>query len=39
VEYTLTVTDSATGCSVAYENPLGVISPAIVDTTAFADCP
>lgn len=39
VAYTLTVADADTGCSVEYENQLGVAAPAITDTAAFADCP
>jgi len=39
VEYNLTVTDTHTGSVKAYGNPLGVRSPAITDTTAFATCP
>lgn len=39
VQYTLTVTDTATGQTVRYENPLGRSSPAITDTQAFASCP
>lgn len=39
VEYTLTVTDTQTGSVKVYGNPLGVQSPAITDTTAFATCP
>lgn len=39
VHYVLTVTDTATGRTVRYENPLGVASPAIADTGAFPACP
>ena len=39
VEYTLTVTDTSTGAVKTYENAMGTVSPAIVDTTAFATCP
>lgn len=39
VAYTITVTDSESGASVVYENPLGRSSPAITDTAAFAACP
>jgi hypothetical protein len=39
VEYTLTVTDSLTGRTARYENPLGRRSPAFTDTEAFATCP
>jgi hypothetical protein len=39
VEYTLTVTDTATGKRQSYENPLGERAPAITDTSAFATCP
>lgn len=35
VEYTLRVTDTVTGRQVRYTNPLGVSSPAIVDTSAL----
>jgi hypothetical protein len=38
VEYSLTVTDSTTGASKTYSNALGVLSPAIGDTSAFG-CP
>ncbi len=38
VEYTLTVTDTATGAQKEYRNPLGVAAAAIVDTDAFASC-
>lgn len=36
VEYTLYVTDTVTGATRSYFNPLGVSAPAITDTTAFA---
>jgi acid phosphatase type 7 len=39
VEYTLTVTDTATGRTASYENPLGRRAPAVTDTQAFATCP
>ena len=39
VEYSLTVTDTKTGETVRYDNPLGRRSPAITDTKAFATCP
>ena len=39
VEYTLTVTDTATGQSRVYGNELGQVAPAITDTSAFATCP
>ena len=39
VEYTLMVTDTATGATKAYSNELGVASPAVTDTSAFATCP
>ena len=39
VEYTLTVTDTQTNQARVYGNPLGVQSPAITDTSAFATCP
>ncbi len=39
VEYTLTATDTATGRSRRYFNPLGRRSPAITDSDAFATCP
>lgn len=39
VEYTLTVTDTQTDEERVYGNPLGVQSPAITDTSAFATCP
>ena len=39
IEYTLTVTDTQTNQSRVYGNPLGVVSPAITDTSAFATCP
>lgn len=38
VEYTLIVTDTATNSMKEYFNPLGVRSPAFVDTRAFATC-
>ncbi len=38
VEYDLTVTDTQTGRTVTYHNPLGNPSPAITDTAAFV-CP
>ncbi len=39
VEYTLTVTETATGESREYLNTLGTSSPAITDTEAFTACP
>ncbi|MCH7665288.1 MAG: hypothetical protein IH936_05085 [Acidobacteria bacterium] len=39
VEYTLTVTDTKSDEVRVYGNPLGVQSPAITDTSAFATCP
>ena len=39
VEYDLTVTDTATGVSRVYGNPLGQVAQAITDTSAFATCP
>lgn len=39
VRYELTVTDTHTGATKRYTNPLGVASPAITDTAAFATCP
>lgn len=38
VEYTLRITDTETGLERQYTNPLGVASPAITDTDAFATC-
>lgn len=39
VQYELTVTDTETGQSKSYLNPLGVASAAVTDTEAFATCP
>jgi calcineurin-like phosphoesterase family protein len=39
VGYTLTVTDTRTGRTARYENPLGRRSPAITDSGAFDTCP
>jgi len=39
VGYTLTVTDTRTGRTARYENPLGRRSPAATDTSAFDTCP
>ncbi len=39
VQYTLTITDTATDSSKSYENPFGRPSPAITDTAAFLTCP
>jgi Calcineurin-like phosphoesterase len=39
VAYTLTVTDTQTGKTARYENPLGRRSPAVTDTSAFDICP
>lgn len=39
VEYTLTVTDLASGEPATYHNPQGTTSPAITDTDALHTCP
>ena len=39
VEYTLTVTDTATGAVKTYNNPAGRVSTTTQDTSAFATCP
>ncbi|MEM7351988.1 MAG: beta-propeller fold lactonase family protein [Acidobacteriota bacterium] len=39
VEYTLQVTDTRSGETVMYLNPLGTAAPAITDTNALATCP
>ena len=39
VGYTLKVTDTATGLARSYTNRLGVASPTVTDTNAFATCP
>ncbi|MDY7095672.1 MAG: VWA domain-containing protein [Acidobacteriota bacterium] len=39
VGYDLTVRDTQTGLQKTYSNTLGVSSPAITDTSAFATCP
>ena len=39
VEYTLTVTDTLTGETAVYHNPLGTRAVAINDTDALAVCP
>jgi hypothetical protein len=39
VEFTVTVTDTATGQTKTYFNPLGMAAPPIQDTGAFATCP
>jgi len=39
VEYTVTVTDTATGAVRVYQNPLGTAAAAVNDTDAFATCP
>ncbi len=39
VAYTVTVTDTETNDTATYNNTLGVSSPAITDTEAFATCP
>ena len=39
VEYTLTVTDTETGVTKAYFNPLGATAAAVTDTAAFQACP
>jgi hypothetical protein len=38
VEYTLRVTDTATGLEKSYFNPLGQAAAALTDTNAFAAC-
>ena len=38
-EYTLTVTDTLTGQTKSYFNPLGQGATTITDTSAFATCP
>ena len=38
VEYELTVTDTATGTTQVYSNPLGQRADAITDTSAFSTC-
>ena len=38
VEFTLNVTDTLTGASRSYFNPLGIAAPALTDTDAFATC-
>ncbi len=39
VEYSLEVTDTETGFTRTYANPLGEAAPAVTDTGAFAGCP
>ena len=39
VEINLTVTDTVSGQSQVYTNPLGRAAPAVLDTGAFATCP
>lgn len=39
IEYTMTVTDTATNLTKTYSNPLGNAAAAITDTEAFATCP
>lgn len=39
VEFTLEVTDTASGLQKEYSNPLGNPADAVTDTTAFATCP
>ena len=39
VEYTLRVTDTATGAAKTYGDPLGNSFPTVTDTQAFATCP
>ena len=39
VEYTLRVTDTLSGVTKEYFNPLGTAAPALTDTSAFATCP
>ena len=38
VEYTLRVTDTVSGVTTEYANPLGRAAPAITDTSAFSTC-
>jgi N-acetylneuraminic acid mutarotase len=38
LQYTMTVTDTATGAVRTYSNPLGAPSPSTTDTEAFATC-
>ena len=38
VEYTLRITDTATGTEKRYRNPLGRAAPAVTDTDAFDTC-
>lgn len=39
VHYMVSVTDTRTGATRTYSNPLGVASSAITDTAAFSSCP
>lgn len=39
VQYTITVTDTQSGMTQTYSNPLGTSAPAITDTAAFPSCP
>ena len=39
IEYDLTMTDTASGESRSYTNPLGELAEPVQDTTAFATCP
>lgn len=39
VEYSISVTDTLSGQSRLYDNPLGRPAPAVIDTQAFATCP
>ncbi len=39
VEFSISVTDTLSGQSRVYDNPLGRPAPAIIDTQAFATCP
>lgn len=39
VEYTITVTDTSTGATKKYVNPMGQPMPALTDPDAFATCP
>jgi hypothetical protein len=39
VEFTLTVTDTQTGKTKVYFNPINTPAPPVQDTSAFATCP
>jgi hypothetical protein len=39
VEYTMTITDTATGAQKVYTNPLGQVAKTVADTSAFACTP